>query len=241
MDSQQPPREPAAEEMQQETIYPPPPSYYENMQLPAELPPLPAKQSPARDAGSQTGDVLSSTGKTGAYYGFTSPGRQPYYAPGQYRYPGAVLPASASRRQTWIIVAIIGASVFLLCGAGGWALTNIFGAVSQQEVGANQVVQDFYQQMLQQDYNAAFADLQIDGLTASVFTQDAQAVNAQYGQISSFSIDTTSFNSANSAPNATHWQFTVHVTRQQTTYSVQIPVDNINGIWKITSIDLSRF
>lgn len=241
MDSQQPPREPAAEEMQQETVYPPPPSYYENMQLPAELPSLPEKQSPAQDSGSQASDVLSPAGKTGAYYGLTSPGRQPYYAPGQYQYPGTMPPTRASRRQTWIIVAIIGASVLLLCGAGGWALTNIFRAVSQQEVGANQVVQDFYQQMLQQDYNAAFADLQINGLTASAFTQDAQAMNAQYGQISSFSIDTTSFNSANAAPNATHWQFTVHVTRQQTTYSVQIPVDYINGSWKITSIDLNKF
>ena len=141
----------------------------------------------------------------------------------------------------WIIVAIIGASVLLLCGLGSWALANIYGAVSQQGVGANQVAQDFYQHMLQQDYNGAYADLQINGLTASAFIQDAQSVDARYGQVASFNIDTTSFNSANSATSATHWQMTVHVTRQQTTYSVQISVDNVNGGWKITSIDLSKF
>ncbi|MGH2495896.1 MAG: hypothetical protein ACRDIV_14460 [Ktedonobacteraceae bacterium] len=229
MDSQQPPKEPAAGEMQQGVVYPPPPSYYENMQLPAELPPLPEKQ-----AAVQAGKVESS-------YRPLPMGRQPLYMPGQHQYPGTMPPASAARRQTWVIVAIISASVLLLCGAGSWALVNIFGAVSQQQIGANQVAQDFYQQMLQQDYNGAYADLQISGLTASAFTQDAQSMNAQYGQISSFSIDTTSFNSANAAPNATHWQFTVHVTRQQTTYSVQVPVDSINGSWKITSIDLNKF
>ncbi|HKV57153.1 MAG TPA: hypothetical protein VJO32_02695 [Ktedonobacteraceae bacterium] len=236
MDSQQPPKEPVAEEVQQGVVYPPPPSYYENMQLPAELPPLPEKQVAA-----QAGSVLSPAGRAESYYRPSLTGRPPLYAPGQPHYPGMMPPASAARRQTWIIVAIIGASVLLLCGAGSWALANIFGAVSQQEIGANQVAQDFYQHMLQQDYNGAYADLQISGLTASAFTQDAQSMNAQYGQISSFSIDTTSFNSANSAPNATHWQFTVHVTRQQTTYSVQVPVDSINGSWKITSIDLNKF
>ena len=236
MDSQQPAKEPAAEEVRQRMVYPPPPSYYETMQLPAERPPLPEKQ-----AATQAGDVLLPAGRTESYYRSSPTGRPPYYAPGQPQYPGMVPAASAARRQTWIIVAIISASVLLLCGAGSWALANIFGAVSQQEIGANQVAQDFYQHMLQQDYNGAYADLQISGLTASAFAQDAQSMNAQYGQISSFSIDTTSFNSANSAPDATHWQFTVHVTRQQITYSVQVPVDSINGSWKITSIDLNKF
>jgi len=148
-------------------------------------------------------------------------------------------PAGTSRRQTWVIVAIIGTSVLLLLGAGIWALANIYGAVSQQGVGADQVAQDFYQHMLQQDYSGAYADLQINGLTASIFTQDAQSVDARYGQVASFNIDTTSINSANSA--ATHEQVTVHVTRQKTTYSVQVPLDNIHGSWKISSLDLSKF
>ena len=152
-----------------------------------------------------------------------------------------ISPPGTSHGQMWVIVAIIGASVLLLLGAGSWALANIYGAVSQQGVDANQVAQDFYQHVLQQDYSGAYVDLQINGLTTSAFTHDAQSVDARDGQVTSFNIDTTSFNSANSASTATHWQVTVHVTRQQTMYSVQIPLDNIHENWKITSLDLSKF
>ena len=244
MDSEQPANELAAGEKQQGVAYPPPPSYYENMQLPAELPPLPEKPSSAQAMRPQSGLDAPPTGTQSSYYRPAPTGRQPSYTPGHYPHPGMMSPSGTSRGQTWVIVAIIGASVLLLLGAGSWALANIYGAVSQQGVGANQVAQDFYQHVLQQDYSGAYADLQINGLTASVFTQDAQSDDARYGQVASFNIDTTSLNSANSASaatNATHWQMTVHVTRQQTTYSVQVAVDNINGSWKITSIDLNKF
>src|SRR5581483_6096644 len=98
MDSQQPAKESTAEEAQQGTAaYPPPPSYYENMQLPAELPPLPEKQSPAQANRPQAGNALPPAGKAGSYYGLTPERGQPYYAPGQYHYPGTVPPASTSR------------------------------------------------------------------------------------------------------------------------------------------------
>jgi hypothetical protein len=127
-------------------------------------------------------------------------------------------PVIASRRQGWIIAAIIGVSALLLCGLGIWALVTIYGAVSEQGVSANQVAQDFYQRVLQ---------------------QDAQSVDARYGPVTSFSIDTTSFNSASSSE--THEQITVHVTRPQATYNVQVSLDSINGKWKINGIDLSKF
>jgi hypothetical protein len=243
MDSQQPSKEPVAEEMQQEAVYPPPPSYYENMSLPAELPPLPEKLTSTPASRTQPGVISPRDDVSGSYYRPSPTGKPPVYTSARYPYPGMIPPDTArmARRQTWIIVAILSASVLLLCGAGSWALVNIFGAVSQQVVGANQVAQDFYQQLLQQDYNRAYADLQIKGLTASVFSRNAQAMNSQYGQITSFNIDTTSFNSANSAPNTTHWQIIVNVTRHQTSYRVPVSVDYINGSWKITSIDLNKF
>lgn len=139
----------------------------------------------------------------------------------------------------WIIVAIISASALLLCGLGSWALATIYGAVSVQGTNANQVAQDFYQHILQQDYHGAYADLNISGLTASAFQQDARSVDAQYGLVASFSIDTTSFNSANAAEK--HEQITVHVTRQQATYSVLVSLESVNGSWKISTIDLSKF
>ena len=159
--------------------------------------------------------------------------------PANYRPSGMASPARTSRRQAWIIAAIIGASALLLCGLGIWALTTIYSAVSEQGVSANQVAQDFYQHILQQDYHTAYADLNISGLTVSAFQQEAQSVDARYGLVASFNIDTTSFNSTSSAQ--THTQITVHVTRQQTAYSVPLSLDSINGIWKITAIDLSKF
>src|SRR5216684_4054899 len=227
MDPQQSAEEPAAEEMQQEPAYPPPPSYYENMRLPAELPALPEKQPPPQAVGPQPGVVLPPAGAPGPYLRPSLTGWQPYYTPAQY--PGAMPPGTSSRKQTWVIIAIICASVLLLCGAGGWALSNILGAISQQVNSANLVVQDFYQHMLHQDYTGAYADLQIKGLTTSTFTKDAQALDSQYGQIVSLSLDAVPFNSSTSATNTTHWQVTVHVTRQQASYTVSVSVDAING------------
>jgi hypothetical protein len=204
---------------QQELVYPPPPSYYQNMQAPTELPPLPGKS--AQPQLSQPHPVA---GTPPGYYGYGVP-RQ-YYPPP---------PVRGSRRQRLIIIAIIGASVLLLCGAGSWALYNIFGAVSQQVGGATQVVQDFYQHLQKQDYNGAFSDLQINGLTENTFTQKAQAVDSQYGMIITFNISSTS------ASSTSGWQMTVSVTRHNASYDVPVSLTSINGNWVISVIDLNKF
>ncbi len=237
MHSEQRANEPLTGEMQEGMAYPPPPSYYETMQLPAELPPLPGKASPAQSAQSRSGPGISPAVQSPSNRAAPA-GGQPLYAPEFYRSPGRGYTARTPRRQAWIIAVIIGASALLLCGLGSWALATIYGAVSVQGASANQVAQDFYQHVLQQDYHGAFADLSINGLTASAFQQDAQSVDARYGLVASFSIDTTSFNSASSAA---HEQITVHVTRQQATYSVQVSLESIGGNWKIMDIDLSKF
>ncbi len=243
MNSEQPAYEPAAGETQQGAAYPPPPSYYENMQLPAEPSPL-LENKPGAHITQPISGVVSPPAPTPVpvpYYRHAPTGSQPSYATGHYPHPAVMSPTRTSYWQTWVIVMIIGVSALLLVGAGIWAVANIYGGVSQQGVSANQVAQDFYQHMLQQDYSGAYADLQLNGLTASAFTRDAQSIDARYGQVASFNIDATSLNSANSASAATHLQITVHVTRPQATYSVQIPLDNIAGSWKITSLDLSKF
>ncbi|HLX58596.1 MAG TPA: hypothetical protein VKR83_16380 [Ktedonobacteraceae bacterium] len=222
MDSQQSSGE---QSEQQELVYPPPPSYYENMQAPAELPPLPGK--PVQPELTRPQPVVS-----------MPPGYYDRGVQGQYYSPP---PVKRSRGQTWIIVSIIGVSVLLLCGAGSWALYNIFGAVYQQVNGATQVVQDFYQHAQKQDYSGAYADLQISGLTLNTFTQKARAVNAQYGTITSFNINAAAFNSSTSAPNTSSWQVTVSVTRQLASYNVPISINTINGNWIISQINLSKF
>ncbi len=239
MHSEQPANGPATGGMQEEVAYPPPPSYYETMQLPAELPSLPGTVSPVQVIPPQSGSGVEPAAMQPPYYRAMSASERPLYTPVSYRSPGMASPARVSRRQVWIIVAIISASALLLCGLGSWALATIYGAVSVQGTSANQVAQDFYQHILQQDYHGAYADLNISGLTVGAFQQDAQSVDAQYGLVASFSIDTTSFSSANAAQ--THEQITVHVTRQQAIYSVHVSLASINGSWKISNIDLSKF
>ena len=160
------------------------------------------------------------------------------YAPGQFPRTPPYPPARRSRKQVWIIVSIIGLSVLLLCGAGGWAFYNIFTAVSQQVNGASQVVQDFYHNLQNNDENDAYFDLQINGLTSNTFFQNVQAVVSQYGPLTSFKLDSTSVSSNTSLA---RWQITEDITRQRASYTVPITVDSIDGGWKITVIDLSKF
>lgn len=239
MNLEQPAHKPTTGEIQQGVAYPPPPSYYENMQFPAKSPLLPEKKPGAPITQPVSGPVSPPAPTPGPNFRPVSANRQSPYAPSHYPHPRVLSPGATSRRQAWVIVAIISVSAFLLVGAGIWAVATIYGGVSQQGMSANQVAQDFYQHMLQQDYSAAYADLQMNGLTASAFTQDAQSIDTRYGQVASFNIDATSFGSANSS--ATYWQVTVHITRQQARYSVQVPLANIHGSWKITSLDLSKF
>ncbi|HVB74158.1 MAG TPA: hypothetical protein VNE38_11445 [Ktedonobacteraceae bacterium] len=244
MDSKQPSEEATARDIQQGLVYPPPPSYYQNMVAPAEPPPLPAKSLQPQPVQPRPPEATTRSSAQKQYDASKPPVKemQPtYYAPGQYRDMVPPPPVRRSHRQLWVIVAIISVSALLLCGAGSWALFNVFGALYQQANTGTPVVQDFYQNLLSQNYSGAYADLQINRLTSATFIQEAQAVNSQYGQIVSFNIDTTAFNASNSAPNTTHWQVTVNVTRQYASYSVPVVTDSINGNWLITSIDLSKF
>jgi hypothetical protein len=209
-----------------EFVYPPPPSYYQNLQLPAERPPLPEQVSSQVEQPS-TRTYYNPQARYAPQPDSRPPNQQESYPPRWKQ------PARRSRKQTWIIVSIILGCVLLLCGAGSWALYNVVGTVFQQVSGAPQVVQDFYQQVQSQNYNAAFDDVQISGQTLETFTQAAQALDTQYGPVKSFQLGSTN-------PGAT-WQITVSVTRTKATYAVFISVDNANGTWKITGIDLTRF
>jgi hypothetical protein len=233
----EPTSEPSEQDIQQGLVYPPPPSYYQNMQISTERPPLPGKPLQPSQQPLYTQQLPYAPS---AYYGYGRPGMPaPTYAPGQY--PGVMPPYSPvrrSRKHIWIIVSIISASVLLLCGAGGWAFYSIFTAVSQQVNGATQLVQDFYQHLQTHDENNAYFDLQIDGLTSNAFFLRVQGVVSQYGSLTSFKLDSTSFSSN---AGLSRWQITEDVTRQYASYTVPVSVDSINGGWKITAIDLSKF
>jgi len=230
----EPASEPSEQDIQQGLVYPPPPSYYQNMQVSSERPPLPGKPLQPAPPTSPFPNVPP------AYYGYGTPGMPaPTYAPGHY--PGMMPPyppVRRSRKHIWIIVSIISVSVLLVCGAGGWAFYNIFNTVSQQVNGATQLVEDFYQRLQNNDQNEAYIDLQINGLTSGAFLQQVQTVIARYGSLTSFNLDSTSFSSN---AGSLRWQIMMDVTRQHASYTVPVRVDSINGAWKITEIDLSKF
>jgi len=228
MESSQEPGQGASQE--QGFIYPPPPSYYENMLVPAERPPLPGQPQPQQTL---QPPAAAQNSPREAYY--KQQGAQPS-RPGDAAHRWQP-PTSRSRKQTWVIISIIGVCVLLLCGGGGWALYNVVGAVFQQVSGAPQVVQDFYQQVQSQNYTAAFNDLQISGQTATTFSKEAKALDTQYGPLQSFQIGATSISSSNTSA----WQITVSITRTRAAYAVILSVNNAGGSWKITGLDLTKF
>lgn len=102
-----------------------------------------------------------------------------------------------------------------------------------------QVVDNFYQHVQQQSYAAAYADLQIDGLTADAFASDAQNLDASNGVVNAYTSGVPTLSTATG--NGQQWLIVVSVTRAQKSYSVPVTVTNINGVWKITDIDVNRF
>src|SRR5579859_1546947 len=138
MNLEQPAHKPTAGEIQQGVAYPPPPSYYENMQLPAKPPLLPEKKPGAPITRPVSGPVSPPAPTPGPNYRPVSANRQSPYAPSRYPHPPIVSPIATSRRQAWVIVAIISVSVILLVGAGIWAVATIYGGVSEQGMSANQ-------------------------------------------------------------------------------------------------------
>jgi hypothetical protein len=214
---------------QQGMIYPPPPSYYQNMQTPPVRTALPLQP------GANT-SLPFQTSTPGSQAQLNPMGVQVAPYPPTY-YPGMQPPVKKSYKWIWIIVSIFSVAFLVSCGLCGWVFFQLFSTVFQQEAGATDVVNNYFQDVQNQRYTQAFQDLQINGLTLSDYITKAQDSDTQNGSLLSFVVGQPTFDSSSSGPDLSHWRYTVDITRAKVSYPVLVTVQKIGGNWKITYID----
>jgi hypothetical protein len=212
---------------QQGMIYPPPPSYYQNMQTPPVRTALPL----------QPGALPYQSTTPGSQAQLNQAGAQvPPYPPPYY--PGMQPPVKKSYKWVWIIVSIFGVVFLVTCGLCGWGLYQLFNTVIQQETGATDVVNNYFQDIQNQRYTQAYQNLQISGLTLDDYIMKAQASDTQNGALLSFTVGQPTFGSnASSGPDLSQWSYTVNITRAKASYPMLVTVQKVGGSWKITYID----
>ncbi len=226
-------QQPSEEEIRRGLVYPPPPSYYQNMQVPLDRPPLPQAQVangptpyPHNNYGPQPQVYPASMQRTQA----------PPFPPPQF--PGAQPPVKGSRKWVWIIVSIFVVVFLVSCGLCSWAFYNLFNTTFQQVSGATNIAQDYYKDIQNQDYADAYQYLKVSNLTQADFTQQAQTSDTQNGVVRSFIAEQPSFTTnPNTGPNLSQWRITVDVTRAKTSYPVLLTVQQFGNTWKITYLD----
>jgi hypothetical protein len=214
---------------QQAMIYPPPPSYYQNMVIPPVRTALPLQPGantslPFQSSTPGSQAQLSPTGVQVPSYPLTD-------------YPGIQPPVKKSYKWVWIIVSIFSVAFLVTCGLCGWGFYQLFSIVYQQETGATDVVNNYFQDVQNQRYTHAYQYLQIQGLTLSDYITKAQDSDTQNGSLRSFVVGQPTFDTSSTGPDLSHWRYTVDVTRAKDTYPVLVTVQKIGGSWKITYID----
>ena len=215
---------------QQGMVYPPPPSYYQNMQIPEVRAALPLQP------GTHTSlPFQSSTPGSQAQLNQMDVQVPPFP---QTHYPGIQPPVKKSYKWVWIIVSIFIVGFLITCGFCGWGVYQLFNTVINQETGATDVVNNYFQDVQNQRYAHAYQNLQISGLTLEAYSVQAQTSDTQNGSLLSFVVEQPTFGTnSNTGPDLSKWRYTVDVTRAKTSYPVFVTVEKIGGSWKITYID----
>jgi hypothetical protein len=172
------------------------------------------------------------------YQGPTQPYGQPPY--GQIQYGGpppnyAQPPQKKSRKWLWITLAIIGGVLVLGCGGCVIASAvgiNILGNVAGPTVTANA----YYQAIKDQDYNKAYTYWDTSKVTSVGGQQVTQGAFVQLGQLDDkLRGAVTSFSQTNESTNGDTATATMSVTRNGSTYPVQLQMHKVGSDWKITS------
>jgi hypothetical protein len=221
--------QPSEEDIRRGLVYPPPPSYYQNLQVPQNLPPLPQPQAAIGPA----------------QYPHQAYVPQPPVYPAGFRGtqtppfpPPQLPPVRKSRRWVWIIVSIFIVAFLVSCGLCSWAFYSLFNTTFQQVSGATNVAQEYYKDIQNHDYADAYKFLQITNLTQADFTQQAQSSDTQNGVVQSFIAEQPTFtNNPSTGPNLSQWRITVDVTREKTSYPVLLTVQQSGNTWEIIYFD----
>jgi NTF2-like N-terminal transpeptidase domain len=167
------------------------------------------------------------------------PPQQPYGQP-QYGVPPVPSyvpqqPPKKRRTGLWIFLGILAVLVLACLGVAG----ALYIGVTHNP--ATDVANKYYTAIQSQDYATAYSYLDASSitfnnqnLTQSLYTQAAQAVDAQKGKVTSYSITSSNINTSNGVNTAT---FTVSVTRNGSPYDVHLKLQQEGSNWKIVSID----
>lgn len=159
-------------------------------------------------------------------------GQPPYGAP-QYGVP-PVQPPKRSLRWLWITLGIVGGIILLSCIGCGILFATSFNLI-KTAVQPTVVATEYFQALKQQNYTQAYSYLdpnitaQGGTLTQDLFVKGAQSADALKGPISSYTPSSPNIN--NNTAN-----ITMTVTRNNSSYSVQLTLKQEGNAWKINSI-----
>jgi len=197
------------EAIRQGLVYPPPPWFYQNMQAPAEPPPLPPLSPPYPSSG------------------------QPY-SPASLQ-----APAKKSYAWIWIVAAILGFALISACGLCGWAIASTAQQVAGSVNVVDGYYSAIKAQNYGAAYNYLAPQDDINGITLDKFTRQAQSLDAQYGVITAYTLNQPAYTTnPDTGPDLSHFTMTVNITRaKQKSYTVLLTVRDLGGHWKVTNFD----
>ncbi len=209
----------------QGVIYPPPPSFYQNMgKATPQQPPLPSVASSPHLQSSYTAAMQT---------GVKTP--LPSAPPASTK-----LLSKHTPTWVWILIAFLALLTIGGCALFSWSTTALFHEENQQVADATSVVTAYYTAIREQQYTRATTYLasqeSTSNLAVNTFTRQAQASDAQYGAIQSFTLSSTpTYNTTQiGQTNTIQMIFTVNVKRARKSYTAFVTVQQIAGNWKIT-------
>jgi hypothetical protein len=226
---------PGTEAGPQGFVYPPPPSFYQNMSPTGEVPPLPSMPAQGQ-AGQLAYSPLPAHFQSPPIAGMYAPPGAPPFQPPNMQPPAPT--QKRSRKWVWILVSVAAVILLASCGLCGWGFYSIFSSAFQGVSGSLNVVNDYFSNLQNRNYAAAYNDLSIHNLSEAQFAQQAAQIYNQDGAILSYTPNQPSFSTnPNSGPNLSQFNVAVNVKRQKLSYTVFLTLNQVHGAWKITYYD----
>jgi len=177
------------------------------------------------------------------------PPQQPYSQPPpgyrQEQYAGAPPgpgyaqpPKKSSLRWLWITLAIIGG--ILVLGCAGCAIASVagIGFFAKTVIGPSTTANAYYQAIKNQDYAKAYTYIDTSRISSGQLQQGTEQAFAALGQLDDRTRGpVTSFSQTGVNVNNNTATVTMSVTRNGTSYTVQLQLMQEGNDWKITGFD----
>jgi hypothetical protein len=146
--------------------------------------------------------------------------------------PPPPMPRKTSRRWLWISLVIVGIVII------GAVTTTLFFVLTSPTRAVNQVVQNYYTAVEQQEYTTAFTSLDSSFLTSTgqqvtlsraAYIQTSRTADRTDGKVTAYTITTTSIASGTAT-------VAVEVTRSGTVRQVEVQLQQVGSTWEIDQI-----